>query len=123
MKFKVAKMTESEFTTLKMQLIESMAETFTSSEQESGYYWRAICDRGHDFDRAQKQVDLLNSLTLQTFQNFFTEVFANPETSKRLEYQLISKHLEVKNQDLIRKHAQDDPDGMKREINVRPLYA
>lgn len=89
---KVAKMTEEEFNVQRKSVYTQIAEKDKNMGEESSRFWKEISTHNYDFDRQQKEIDTLETITLDDFKKQFEQVFFSKH-AKRLDLELTSvKH-------------------------------
>lgn len=60
--------------------------------EESNRFWKEISTHNYDFDRQQKEIDILDTITVDDFKKQFEQVFFSKH-AKRLDLELTSvKH-------------------------------
>lgn len=90
------KLSDSDFKTLKAGVIEQIGRNLTSMKREADYFWSIILGGDSDFNRAEQQIQKLHNLSLKNLQEFFEETFFS-DSSRRLDYQMLSHHHESSN--------------------------
>ena len=80
---------EEEFDQVKSQLITDLANSTSSMELESQFYWARICQFTYDFTHYVKLAENISRLALADFVNYYSAVFFSNKV-KRLDYHLVS---------------------------------
>lgn len=89
MRQRVDTLSDEEFEVQKQAVHVKLAEKNISLHQEFSRYWGEICTHKYLFDRQDKQLELLQHITKQDFQDLFELTFFS-KTSKRIDLQLTS---------------------------------
>lgn len=108
------KLSDSDFKTLKAGVIEQIGRNLTSMKREADYFWSIILGGDSDFNRAEQQIQKLHNLSLKNLQEFFEETFFS-DSSRRLDYQMLSHHHESSNSRILEGNSQKMMD-MDRKV-------
>lgn len=88
----VSKMTEEEFKVQKNSVRTQVAEKDKNMAEESSRHWGEISGHTYDFDKQEKELEILDEITLDQFKWLFEHLFFSKK-SKRLDLELTSvKH-------------------------------
>lgn len=87
MRKKVQEMTEEEFKVYREAVQVKLAEKDISHSKQHARHWAEIATHNYLFDRQSKELDLLESVTLQDFVDHFESTFFSA-SSKRLDFHL-----------------------------------
>ena len=83
------KLPEDEFVQFKEAVIAKRRESPKNLQEETLRYWETISSGEFDFERREKEIAELESLSLQEVQQLFQRVFINPETMGRMSVQAV----------------------------------
>jgi secreted Zn-dependent insulinase-like peptidase len=92
-------LSESDFKTQVEAVLTKVGEKDYNLSLEHGRFWAEIACHKYVFDRQQKEVESLKSLTVDEFKAHFERVFFSETHSKRLDFELNSpKHKEAQSE-------------------------
>jgi secreted Zn-dependent insulinase-like peptidase len=86
---KIQNLSDEEFDTQKKAIQTIIAEKDTSLAKESSRYWQEISNHYYLFDRQNKELETLMTITKSDFKEYFEKIFFSSET-KRLDLLLTS---------------------------------
>ena len=111
---KVKLVTEETFKTQVDAVLTKVGEKDYNLSSEHGRFWAEIACHKYVFDRQQKEVEALKSLSVEQFKQHFERVFFSETQSKRLDFELNSaKHAEAQAE---WKAKNDDKYGKRIEV-------
>lgn len=87
----LAQMTEDTFTQFKEALIARRREAPKNLQEETLRYWTAISSGWYDFERREKEIKELQTLSLAEVRKLFRTVFINAKSVKKVTIQAVGK--------------------------------
>lgn len=99
-------MTEEDFKVQKNSVRTQIAEKDKNMSQESSRFWQEISIHNYDFERQDKELEVLDEITLDQFKQLFEMVFFSKKT-KRIDLELTSVKHKYNQAEFIAKNAVD----------------
>ena len=89
MKEKVMNLSEEDFEVQKQAVLVKLAEKDINLSKETYRHWGEISTHKYNFERQDKEIEILSEISLKDFQDMFFKTFFSPQ-SKRMDLQLTS---------------------------------
>jgi insulysin len=90
MRSQVASLSQEDFEIQKQAVLVKLAEKDINLRKEYARNWGEISTHKYDFDRQEKEIQVLQTIQLADFKQMFEEVFFS-DKSKRVDLQLTSE--------------------------------
>lgn len=90
MKEKVMNLSEEDFEVQKQAVLVKLAEKDINLSKETYRHWGEISTHKYNFERQDKEIEILSEISLKDFQDMFFKTFFSPQ-SKRMDLQLTSE--------------------------------
>jgi secreted Zn-dependent insulinase-like peptidase len=97
MRDKVSALNEEDLQTQIEAVMVQVAEKDYNLRMENKRFWQEIATtHTYMFDRQEREIETLKTITVFDFQNHFTDLFYSPQKTKRIDFELTSSKHEDK---------------------------